>query len=208
MQWFLQQHIQQWGAERKLPFLLSIGIWMLLMDTLSLLFFINCPFEGTLNCLWQSLQNSFCNSVCPQQHFGAPDAGHIIWCTGHSYEECLLSRLPIGLLICVLEKYRASGNHEVLDVWEHFYPHDCCVPFFIYKIFIRIYSLYGGGFIVTILIRLILYITYIAPLSVPLNPVPTPLKAIIGDFLFVFHIGIWSPSTIYYHLNLLAVSLE
>jgi hypothetical protein len=41
-------------------------------------------------------------------------------------------------------------------VCDHF------VQFFYYKFFIRIYSLYRGGFIVTIPIRLILYINYIA----------------------------------------------
>jgi hypothetical protein len=47
----------------------------------------------------------------------------------------------------------------------------------------------GGGFVVTILIRLILYISYIAPWSLPLSPLPTPLKAIIRSFLVLFHIG-------------------
>jgi hypothetical protein len=39
--------------------------------------------------------------------------------------------------------------------------------FFYYKFFVRIYSLYGGrgGFVVTIPIRLILYIIYIAPIQ-------------------------------------------
>jgi hypothetical protein len=40
-------------------------------------------------------------------------------------------------------------------------------------------------------------------LSLPLNPLPTPPKAIARGFLVLFHIGIWSPSTIYHHLNLL-----
>jgi hypothetical protein len=44
--------------------------------------------------------------------------------------------------------------------------------FFVCLFFIRIYSLYGGRFIVTIPIRLILYISYIAPLSLPLKPLP------------------------------------
>jgi hypothetical protein len=59
------------------------------------------------------------------------------------------------------------------------------------------------GFIVTILIRLILYIIYIVPIILPLNPLPTLLTAIARGFLILFHIGIWSPSTLYCHLNLL-----
>jgi hypothetical protein len=49
---------------------------------------------------------------------------------------------------------------------------------------------------VTIPISLILYIIYIACL-------PTPHKAIIRGFLVLFHIDMWSPFTIYHHLNLL-----
>jgi hypothetical protein len=45
-----------------------------------------------------------------------------------------------------------------------------------------------GGFIVTIPIRFIVYITYIALSS--LNPLPTPLKTIARDFLVLFHISI------------------
>jgi hypothetical protein len=50
-----------------------------------------------------------------------------------------------------------------------------------------------GGFIVTILIRLILYIT-----SPPSSLLLTPLKAIVRGFLVLFHIGIWSPIFIYF----------
>jgi hypothetical protein len=57
---------------------------------------------------------------------------------------------------------------------------------------------------VTILIRLILYISYIAPpSSLPFGSLPTPLKAIARGFLVLFHIGIWNLSTIFHHLNLL-----
>jgi hypothetical protein len=48
----------------------------------------------------------------------------------------------------------------------------------------------GGGFIVKILIRLILYIVYIAPIISPLNPLSAPLKAIARGFLVLFHVGI------------------
>jgi hypothetical protein len=41
------------------------------------------------------------------------------------------------------------------------------------------------------------------PSFLPLSPLPTPLKAIARGFLVLFHIGIWSPSAIYRHLNLL-----
>jgi hypothetical protein len=65
---------------------------------------------------------------------------------------------------------------------------------------------YTGGFIVTILIRLILYIICIAPIVSTLQPTPTPLKAITRGYLALFHVGIWRPSTIYHHLNLLLSS--
>jgi hypothetical protein len=60
-----------------------------------------------------------------------------------------------------------------------------------------------GEFRVTILIRLKLYTIYIAPIVSPSQPHPNPLKAIARGFLVLFHIGIWSPLTIYLHLNLL-----
>jgi hypothetical protein len=75
--------------------------------------------------------------------------------------------------------------------------------FFLNNFLIRIYSLYRGGFVVTSLIRLILYVIYITPSSLPLSPFPNPLKAIARGFLVLFHIDIQNPSTIYCHLNLL-----
>jgi hypothetical protein len=48
--------------------------------------------------------------------------------------------------------------------------------------------LYRGRFIVTIPIRLILYISYITPISS--NPSAAPLKAIARGFFVLFHIGI------------------
>jgi hypothetical protein len=50
---------------------------------------------------------------------------------------------------------------------------------------------------VTIPIKLILYIIYISPWSLPISPLPTLLKAIARGILVLFHLGIWSPSTIY-----------
>jgi hypothetical protein len=61
---------------------------------------------------------------------------------------------------------------------------------FFFVCFIRIYSLYRQEFVVTIPVRPILYIVYIAPIICPLNPLPTPLKAVARDFLVLFHIGI------------------
>jgi hypothetical protein len=55
-----------------------------------------------------------------------------------------------------------------------------------FKFFIRIYLLHGGGFIVTIPIRLILCIIYIAPSSLPLSSLPAPLTAITRGFLVLF----------------------
>jgi hypothetical protein len=50
---------------------------------------------------------------------------------------------------------------------------------------------------------LILHIIYITPIISPFNPLPITLKAMSRDFLVLFHIGMWTPSTIYHHLNLL-----
>jgi hypothetical protein len=41
------------------------------------------------------------------------------------------------------------------------------------------------------------------PHCLPLNSLPAPLKAIARSFLVLINIGIWTPSTIYCHLNLL-----
>jgi hypothetical protein len=43
---------------------------------------------------------------------------------------------------------------------------------------------------VTIPIRLILYISYTASIVSPLNPLKAPLRAIARGFLVLFHIGI------------------
>jgi hypothetical protein len=51
------------------------------------------------------------------------------------------------------------------------------------------YIHYMGGLVVTIPIRLILYISYIARCISP-QPLPTPPKAIATGFLVLFHIGI------------------
>jgi hypothetical protein len=40
-------------------------------------------------------------------------------------------------------------------------------------------------------------------LSLPIYSFPTPLKAIAKSFFVLFHVSIWSPPTIYLHLNLL-----
>jgi hypothetical protein len=69
-----------------------------------------------------------------------------------------------------------------------------------------IYSSCRRGFIVTIAVRLTLYISYITPIMSPLNPFPTPLKAISRSFFVPFHRSIWSPSIIHHHLNLLCSS--
>jgi hypothetical protein len=74
--------------------------------------------------------------------------------------------------------------------------------FFLYKIFNKLFITWWGRFKVTIPIRLTLYITYISPIISP-QPLPNPPQVIAKGFLVLFYIGIWSPSTIYCHLNLL-----
>jgi hypothetical protein len=59
--------------------------------------------------------------------------------------------------------------------WEqHKCPWSDYKMWYIHIIFIRIYSLYGVRFLVTIPIRLILYIIYIAPIVSPPQPTPHP----------------------------------
>jgi hypothetical protein len=41
------------------------------------------------------------------------------------------------------------------------------------------------------------------PPSLPLEPLPVSLKTIARGFFVLFHVSIWSPSTIYPHLNFL-----
>jgi hypothetical protein len=62
---------------------------------------------------------------------------------------------------------------------------------------------YMGGFIVTIWLEVYCTLIESSPLSLSLKTLPAPLKAIARIFLVLFHIGIWSPSTIYPHLNCL-----
>jgi hypothetical protein len=95
---------------------------------------------------------------------------------------------PFNLLVWKQENRRKSFENYV-ELGRLFY----------YKFFIRIYSLHRGGFLGAILIRLILYIIYIVPIVLPLSLLPTSLKAIARGFRVLFHIGIWSPSTIYRH---------
>jgi hypothetical protein len=76
---------------------------------------------------------------------------------------------------------------------------ECCFPFVLY---FRIYSLCGGGnSLWKFQIGLYYILVRSPPPSLPLNPLSTQLKAITRDFFVLFHIGIWSPSTIYPHLN-------
>jgi hypothetical protein len=56
---------------------------------------------------------------------------------------------------------------------------------------------------VTIPIRLILYISYKAPIVSSCQTSPRLLKTIVRGFLVLLYIGIWSLFTISHHLNLL-----
>jgi hypothetical protein len=79
--------------------------------------------------------------------------------------------------------------------------HSGFLSFFYYKFFIRIYLLYGRERLaVTILIIIVHY--FHQPRHLSPSP-PMPLRAIARGFLALFHLGIWSPSTIHRHLNLL-----
>jgi hypothetical protein len=68
---------------------------------------------------------------------------------------------------------------------------------------IRIYSLYRERIHSDISDYLYCTLFTLHPSSLPLNLLLTPLKAIARGFFVLFHIGIWSPSVIHCHLNLL-----
>jgi hypothetical protein len=63
-----------------------------------------------------------------------------------------------------------------------------CCTLFIYE-FLFVYTHYTGGFIVTIPVRLILYMSYIVPMSLPLYPLPTPHKAVAPCFPHLYHMS-------------------
>jgi hypothetical protein len=58
-------------------------------------------------------------------------------------------------------------------------------------------------FVVTIQIGLYCMLVTSPPSSLPLDPLPAPLKAIARGFFVLFRISIWSPSTKFPHLNAL-----
>jgi hypothetical protein len=70
-------------------------------------------------------------------------------------------------------------------------PSGVCFLFSEYSSFFKIrICLLWGRFIVTILIWLILYIGYIAPIVSPPHPLPAPLKMIARGFFVPFRISI------------------
>jgi hypothetical protein len=73
--------------------------------------------------------------------------------------------------------------------YEFSEPIKLLVIFFKIHIFLLGYICYIGGFIVSVLVRLTLYLSYIAPI-ISLNHLPTTLKAIARGFFVLFHIGI------------------
>jgi hypothetical protein len=75
------------------------------------------------------------------------------------------------------------------------------LPFSFLKKFISIYSLNRGRFIVTILIRLVLYISYLAPIIYSLNLPPCPISS--NSKRFLCSISYKYMKSINPHLNLL-----
>jgi hypothetical protein len=72
----------------------------------------------------------------------------------------------------------------------------------LYKYCIKIYTLSRRWFIVTILIRLILNIIYVAPIISPPQDSPQATFAIDIGLLVLHLTRIWSPSTICGNLNI------
>jgi hypothetical protein len=68
---------------------------------------------------------------------------------------------------------------------------------------IRIYSLYRGDSLWQCQIGLYCTLVSSPPLSLPLNLLPVPLKAVVRGFFVLVYVGIWNPPTIYPHLDLL-----
>jgi hypothetical protein len=72
----------------------------------------------------------------------------------------------------------------------HYIMHNSQEIFLFFISFLLGYIHYREGFIVTILIRFILYIIYIAPILSPPQLPPAPHKAIARSFLVLFHTDI------------------
>jgi hypothetical protein len=70
-------------------------------------------------------------------------------------------------------------------------------------LFIRLSLVFLGGHSLWEF-QIVLYYALVKslPLSLPLNLLPTLLQAIAKGIITLFHIGIWSPSTMFLHLNL------
>jgi hypothetical protein len=100
------------------------------------------------------------------------------------------------------------GSQELIPVWVHTHPHPHShsthiqLSFFIIN-FCQYIFIVQGGLLVTILIKLILYIIYISPILSPPSLLPTSVQATARGFLVLFCTGMWNPSTIYHHLTLL-----
>jgi hypothetical protein len=69
-------------------------------------------------------------------------------------------------------------------------PSNSNVPSCFFHKFFKDVFIIQGGFIVTILVRLTLYISYTTPIISPPQSLPTPLKAIARGFLVIFHVSI------------------
>jgi hypothetical protein len=133
----------------------------------------------------------------------APNASHYLAIkpssVPHSTSNCAWAKLIWSRIYCHQQQcWRPKQSKSPLAYLAAQY-------FFFIINFLLGYIHYMGGFTVTILIRLILYIIYIASIVSTPQPLRHPTcKASAGGFSVLFHIGLWSPSIIYHQLNLLS----
>jgi hypothetical protein len=88
---------------------------------------------------------------------------------------------------------------DLQQLWDGTF---CCFIPQIHSIFIRIYQLFRGDSLWQFQIGLYYTLARSSPPFLPLNPIHTPLKATARGCFVLFHISIWSSSTIYLHLHL------
>jgi hypothetical protein len=81
------------------------------------------------------------------------------------------------------------------------------LKFFFYHWFFMIYKLYRRDSLWQFLIVLYSTLKRSFPPSLLFNPLPAPLKVIARGFCVLYHMWIWSPSTISPHLNLKILDL-
>jgi hypothetical protein len=115
-----------------------------------------------------------------------------------------LARTQVSQTMPFIDKVIGKWDTFVLSVELGMRPFSTFViqKLFLLIFFIRIYLLYKGDSLWQFQIGLYYTLVSSPPPSL-LSHLPAPLKAIARCFFVLFHISIWSPSTIYLYRNLL-----